>query len=101
MKKLEEEVKQFRKLALLEATSTASSGSYEQPLEFEIERPQEDFIGLSISDEAPEVSIVDITGGDVGGFEEITLDSEDMDTEEESDDSEDILTLMNTLGLGL
>ena len=99
MKKLDEQIQKFRKLALLEATTTSSSGSYEQPLEFEVERPpEEEFIGLAISVDAPQVDTVDITGGDIGGFEEI-------DTEEEgeypSEESEEVLTLVNTLGLGL
>jgi len=100
MKKLEEQIQKFRKLALLEATTTASSGSYEQPLEFEVERPQEDFIGLVISDDAPKVDTVDITGGDIGGFEEIDIDTEEDEYPTEESE-EEALSLMNTLGLGL
>ena len=101
MKKLDEQIQKFRKLALLEATTTSSSGSYEQPLEFEVERPpEEEFIGLAISADAPQVDTVDITGGDIGGFEEIDTEEESEYPSEESEE-EEVLTLMNTLGLGL
>tara|TARA_R110000824_G_scaffold59358_1_gene159452 strand:+ start:1969 stop:2274 length:306 start_codon:yes stop_codon:yes gene_type:complete len=101
MKNLQEQVQKFRKLALLEATTAASSGSYEAPLEFEMERPQEDFIGLVVSDDAPKVDTVDITGGDVGGFEEIDIDADEEGEYQDEETEDGILTLMNTLGLGL
>ena len=42
---LEEQLKKFKKLALMEATSASSSGSYEQPMSFEsdVKESEEDF----------------------------------------------------------
>ena len=61
MTKLQEQLKRFKELALLEATSASSSGSYEEPMAFDVEEKVEDFIGLRIADEAPEIKVVDMT----------------------------------------
>ena len=116
MKTLEEQITKFKKLALLEATSASSSGSYEQPLSFtsEVEEPVEDFVGLTIAADAPEIEVVDITKPqdekDINidaDIEELEFDLEDSDIDinvnviPSDEESEDVLSLMNTLGLGL
>jgi len=116
MKNLQEQLTKFKKLALVEATSASSSGSYEQPLTFEtqIEEPIEDFVGLTIADDAPQIEVVDITQNedmeDVNidaDIEELEFDLEGSDIDinvnviPSDEESEDILSLMNTLGLGL
>tara|TARA_R110000787_G_scaffold155819_6_gene269641 strand:+ start:5778 stop:6140 length:363 start_codon:yes stop_codon:yes gene_type:complete len=116
---LEEQLKKFKKLALMEATSASSSGSYEQPMSFEsdVKESEEDFIGLTIADDAPQIDVVDITkkedqndiniDADIEDFE-LDLEGSDIDVDvhlsspsEEEDEEDELLTLMNTLGLDL
>ena len=117
MTKLKEQINRFKKLALVEVTSASSSGSYEQPLSFEVEEKVDDYIGITITDDAPQVDVVDITQTTQDptndddkniNIEELEFDLEDSDIDVDVDinlspdeDSEEILTLMNTLGLEL
>jgi|TARA_R110001583_G_scaffold3173_2_gene20745 hypothetical protein len=116
MNTLQDQLKKFKKLALVEATLASSSGSYEQPMSFEteIEEPMEDFVGLTIADDAPQIEVVDITkkedSKDVNidaDIDELEFDLEGSDIDinvnvtSSDDESEDVLNLMNTLGLGL
>ena len=74
-KTLTEEIKEFKRL-VLEATTTSSSGSYEQPMPFSSEETQfceacgqpmstcecegTRLVGTEISDEAPEVTVIEL-----------------------------------------
>ncbi len=67
--KLKEEIQNFKRL-IGEATDTSSSGSYEQPLGFNQQRPTtpcptsgKPLVGSEMGIEAPTVDVVDVTKG--------------------------------------
>ena len=82
---IQEEIKNFKRL-IGEATDTSSSGSYEQPLGFNQERPTticptsgKPLVGTEMTMSAPEVDVVDVTSG-VVPMDEPTSYEGNMDT---------------------
>ena len=82
---IQEEIKNFKRL-IGEATDTSSSGSYEQPLGFNQERPTticpttgKRLVGTEMTMSAPEVDVVDVTSG-VVPMDEPTSYEGNMDT---------------------
>ena len=64
-----EEIKDFKRV-LGEATTSSNSGSYEQPLSFNMDRPTticpntgQPLVGTEVSPNAPTIDVVDITHG--------------------------------------
>lgn len=81
---------QLRKMSgLMEATQSSSSGSYEEPMEFDGVEPIDGLMGIVVSDDAPDVTVVDITLTDEEP--ELELDS--------GDEIEDIEDLFDTLDM--
>jgi|TARA_R110001592_G_scaffold44569_1_gene143198 hypothetical protein len=64
-----EEIRNFKRM-IGEATDSSNSGSYEQPLSFDMDRPTttcpntgQQLVGTEVSPNAPVISVVDVTKG--------------------------------------
>ena len=80
-----EEIQEFKRL-IGEATSTASSGAYEQPLGFNQSQPTticpqtgQALVGSEVAPQAPSIDVVDVTAGTIP-MDEPTSYEGDMNT---------------------
>jgi hypothetical protein len=98
--RLQEQIQEIKRL-MMEATSSSSSGSYEAPMGFDDSVQTGEIIGTEIMDDAPEVTVVDMTVSDdvepcptCGEAECPGHDDEYMDEEDV-----DLTDVFNSLGL--
>jgi hypothetical protein len=98
--RLQEQLKEIKRL-MTEATASSSSGSYEVPMGFDEPVETGELIGTEIMDDAPEVTVVDITASDDVETCPTCGEAECPGHDDEYTDEEDVdLTdVFNALGL--